>query len=75
MLILSITLYWLEYLIFGQVRDIGFGFLGNLAFLPIYVLFVTFMIESILKRRERDVLHQKMNMVIGVFLVKSGHRF
>ena len=72
MLILSIVLYGLEYFIFGQVRDIGFGFLGNLAFLPIYVLFVTFMIESILKRREKDVLQQKMNMVIGVFFSEVG---
>lgn len=72
MLILSLTLYGLEYLLFGQIRDIGFGFLGNLAFLPIYVLFVTFMIENILKQREKDVLHQKMNMVIGVFFSEVG---
>ena len=75
MLILSLSLYGLEYLIFGQVRDIGFGFLGNLAFLPIYVLFVTFMIERILKQREKDVLRQKMNMVIGVFFSEVGTPF
>jgi len=75
MLILSITLYGIEYLIFGQIRDIGFGFLGNLAFLPIYVLFVTFMIERILKQREKDVLRQKMNMVIGVFFSEVGTPF
>lgn len=72
MLILSLTLYGLEYLLFGQVREIGFGFLGNLAFLPIYVLFVTFMIENILKQRDKDVLQQKMNMVIGVFFSEVG---
>lgn len=72
MLILSLTLYGLEYLLFGQIREIGFGFLGNLAFLPIYVLFVTFMIENILKQRDKDVLHQKMNMVIGVFFSEVG---
>lgn len=62
MLLLSVSLYGLDYFLFGQVRDIGFGFLGNLAFLPIYVLFVTFMIERILKEREKDVLRQKMKM-------------
>jgi len=72
MLFLSVTLYGLDYFLFGQVRDIGFGFLGNLAFLPIYVLFVTFMIESILKQRDRDLLQQKMNMVIGVFFSEVG---
>lgn len=62
MLLLSVSLYGLDYFLFGPVRDIGFGFLGNLAFLPIYVLFVTFMIERILKEREKDVLRQKMKM-------------
>ena len=75
MLLLSVSLYGLEYLLFGQVREIGFGFLGNLAFLPIYVLFVTFMIERILKQREKDVLRQKMNMVIGVFFSEVGTPF
>lgn len=72
MLLLSVFLYGLDYLFFGQVREIGFGFLGNLAFLPIYVLFVTFMIERILKEREKDALRQKMNMVIGVFFSEVG---
>jgi hypothetical protein len=75
MLIISVALYGLEYLLFGHVRDIGLGFLGNLAFLPIYVLFVTFMIERILKEREKDALRQKMNMVIGVFFSEVGTLF
>jgi len=75
MLLLSVLLYGLDFLLFGQVRDIGFGFLGNLAFLPIYVLFVTFMIERILKERDKDVLRQKMNMVIGVFFSEVGTPF
>lgn len=72
MLLLSLFLYGLDYYLFGQVRDIGFGFLGNLAFLPIYVLFVTFMIERILKERDKDALRLKMNMVIGVFFSEVG---
>lgn len=72
MLLLSLLLYGLDYFLFGQVRDIGTGFLGNLAFLPIYVVFVTFMIERVLKEREKDALRQKMNMVIGVFFSEVG---
>ena len=56
MLLTSITLYAIDYLIFGQLRDIGFGFIGNLAFLPIYVLFVTLMVERVLKEREKEAL-------------------
>lgn len=72
MLVLSLVLYGIDYRLFGQWRDIGFGFLGNLAFLPIYVLFVTLMIERVLKARERDALRQKLNMVIGVFFSEVG---
>jgi len=72
MLLISLALYGVDYLIFGRPADIGSGFIGNLAFLPIYVLFVTLMIERILKEREKEVLRQKMNMVIGVFFSEVG---
>jgi hypothetical protein len=72
MLLSSLCLYAVDYLIFGQGRDIGLGFLGNLAFLPIYVLFVTLMIERLMKEREKEALRQKMNMVIGVFFSEVG---
>jgi hypothetical protein len=72
MLLISAVLYGLDFLIFGQPREIGFGLLGNLAFLPIYVLFVTLMIERVLKEREKEALRQKMNMVIGVFFSEVG---
>ena len=72
MLVSSAVLYGLDYLFFGQAREIGFGLLGNLAFLPIYVLFVTLMIERVLKERDKEALRQKMNMVIGVFFSEVG---
>ena len=72
MLILSLGLYGIDFLLFGQGREIGMSFIGNLAFLPIYVLFVTLMIERVLKARERDALRQKLNMVIGVFFSEIG---
>lgn len=68
----SAALYGLDYLLFGQAREIGLGLLGNLAFLPIYVLFVTLMIERVLKERDKEALRQKMNMVIGVFFSEVG---
>lgn len=72
MLGLSLALYGIDYQLFGQWREISFSFLGNLAFLPIYVLFVTLMVERVLKAREREALRQKLNMVIGVFFSEVG---
>jgi hypothetical protein len=68
----SAVLYGVEFLIFGRAGEIGFSMLGNLAFLPVYVLFVTLMIEQILKRRERESLRHKLNMVVGVFFSEVG---
>ncbi|MGB9081876.1 MAG: hypothetical protein WCD00_11310 [Desulfuromonadaceae bacterium] len=72
MVLASAVLYGVEFLIFGRAGEIGFSLLGNLAFLPVYVLFVTLMIEQILKRRERESLRQKLNMVVGVFFSEVG---
>lgn len=72
MVLASAVLYGVEFLIFGRAGEIGFSMLGNLAFLPVYVLFVTLMIEQILKRRERESLRQKLNMVVGVFFSEVG---
>jgi hypothetical protein len=72
LLVVSLVLYGVDYLVFGRGGEIGFGILGNLAFLPIYVLFVTLMIERVLKERERLAIRQKLNMVIGVFFSEVG---
>lgn len=72
--IASITLYLLDYFIIGSARDIASSFLGNLAFLPVYVIFVTLMIEQIMRERERQTIMRKLNMVIGVFFSEVGNR-
>lgn len=71
--IASTMLYLLDYFIIGSARDIASSFLGNLAFLPIYVIFVTLMIEQIMRERERQTIMRKLNMVIGVFFSEVGN--
>jgi hypothetical protein len=70
--LISIVFYGIDYLVFGHAPDIAAGFLGNLAFLPIYVLFVTLVIERVIKERERLAIRQKLNMVIGLFFSEVG---
>lgn len=72
LLLISLLLYGVDYLVFGHAPDIAAGFLGNFAFLPIYVLFVTLVIERVIRERERQVLRQKLNMVIGLFFSEVG---
>ncbi len=72
LLVLSITIYAIDYLVFGHAPEIAAGFLGNFAFLPIYVLFVTMVIEQVIRERERSVIRQNLNMVIGLFFSEAG---
>jgi hypothetical protein len=72
LLIASLFLYGLDFFLFGRGTEIAAGFVANLAFLPVYVLFVTLMIERVLKERERVAIRQKLNMVIGVFFSEVG---
>lgn len=70
----STLLYLLEYFFLGSARDIASSFLGNLAFLPVYVIFVTLIVEKIMRERERQTVMRKLNMVIGVFFSEVGNR-
>jgi hypothetical protein len=70
----SLSLYGLDYVLLGSAKELTIWFLGNLAFLPVYVIIVTLMIERVLKERERQSVLQKLNMVIGVFFSEVGNR-
>lgn len=70
----SLFLYGIDYLLLGSAKELIIWFLGNLAFLPIYVIIVTLMIERVLKERERQAVMRKLNMVIGVFFSEVGNR-
>jgi hypothetical protein len=70
----SLALYLVDYFVLGNSRDIASGFLGNLAFLPVYVIFITLIVEQIVQGQERRSVMRKLNMVIGVFFSEVGNR-
>lgn len=72
--LVSLLLYGVDYFLLGSAKELTIWFLGNLAFLPVYVIIVTFMIERVLKERERQSIMRKLNMVIGVFFSEVGNR-
>ena len=71
---ISLALYGIDLSIFGNLREISASFLGNLAFLPIYIIVVTLLFERVLRKRERQSVMRKLNMVIGVFFSEFGNR-
>lgn len=70
----SLALYLVDYVVLGNSRDIASSFLGNLAFLPVYVIFITLIVEQIVEEQERHAVMRKLNMVIGVFFSEVGNR-
>lgn len=71
---ISSLIYLVDYLVDGSMKEVATSFLGNLAFLPIYIMVVTLTMEQLLKERERQTLRRKLNMVIGVFFSEVGTR-
>jgi hypothetical protein len=65
-------LYYLQIAIFHAKRDTFFYLFQDLAFVPIQVLLVTFIVDRFLHIRERMALLKKLNMVIGAFFSEVG---
>jgi len=73
LLILSaVILYLIQFYIFHEPRTELFYLGIDLAFLPIEVLLVVLVIETAISQREKSVLLEKLNMVIGVFFSDVG---
>ena len=70
---LSGITYFIHYLIFDDIRHIFIYMVGDLAFLPLEVLLVVFIIERLLARRETQAKLEKLNMVVGAFFSELGN--
>ncbi|HJX15919.1 MAG TPA: hypothetical protein VJ386_09305 [Candidatus Deferrimicrobiaceae bacterium] len=68
----SALAYFVHYLLFRDTRHIFLYLIGDLAFLPVQVLFVTLIVDRLLGRREKTALLKKLNMVIGIFFSELG---
>ena len=72
LMILSGIVYYLQIIIFDNVRDTLFYLLQDLAFVPVQILLVTLLLNQLLRIREKREMLKKMNMVIGVFFSEVG---
>ena len=72
LVIISLLLYILNLVLFKDPKDTYFYLSIDMAFLPIEVLFVVLVIESVISNREKRILLEKLNMVIGTFFSEMG---
>jgi len=68
----TVGLYLLHFLIFRDAHHIFIYLLGDFAFLPVEVLFVTLIINKLLSSRDKRIKLKKLNMVIGTFFNEVG---
>jgi len=72
LLAFSSLAYFVQILIFHRTEDTIFYMLQDIAFVPIQVLLVTFIISRLLTEREKQAKLKKLNMLIGAFYSEVG---
>jgi hypothetical protein len=69
----SAALYALQLLAFGRTADTFYYLLQDAAFLPVQAILVTFVLDALLARREKQHVLLKLSMVIGAFFSEVGN--
>jgi hypothetical protein len=69
---LAAGLHWLHYLLFGNLHDLLFYLVLDLAFLPVNILVVVLIVDRVMAEREKSLRRHQMNMVIGTFFGEMG---
>lgn len=72
LLLLSAALYALQYAVFRDTHQLFLYLLADIAFLPIYILLATMVINALLSEREKQERLQKLNIIIGAFFSEAG---
>jgi len=66
------AVYLVQVLVFNKIEDTEFYMLQDLAFVPVQVLLVMLIIDRLLRKKEKESILKKLNMLIGVFFNEVG---
>lgn len=72
LLFISLFFFTLQMFIFHNLHESGFLFFQDLIFMPIEILLVTFILDKILRDREKKERLQHQNIVINSFFSELG---
>lgn len=72
LIILSAAFFILQRLFFGRSKEAGFLFFQDLVFLPLEVLLVTFLLEGLIKQREKREKLEQINILVSAFFSEVG---
>ncbi len=71
---MSVVLYFVHFAVFKDQHHIFIYLLGDIAFLPVEIVFVSLIFEKIIEDKEKKSTLRKLNMLIGVFFSEIGNR-
>ncbi len=72
LVLLSTAVYGVHFLIFRDAHHIFIYLIGDIAFVFLEVLFVTLILHQVLSQREKRLMLNKLNMLIGIFFSEVG---
>src|SRR5471030_1406956 len=72
LIFLLLIMFLIHYLIFGELENTEYYSFMNLCFIPINILAVTLVFESLVERRSRLERLSKLNMLVGLFFSDIG---
>lgn len=72
LLALSVIIYFIHYGIFHDAHHIWIYFIGDLGFMGIEALILYYVIDSLLRVREKLATRKKLNMLAGIFFYDLG---
>ena len=70
--IASAILYTIAYFGFHEPDKVIFYIVIDLAFIPLDILIVALVIESLIEKKERETVLEKLDMILGVFFSEIG---
>lgn len=71
---ISVIMFIIHYLVFGQAVNTAYYSLMNLCFIPINSLVVTLILERLIDYKAKQERMEKLNMLIGLFFTEVGYK-
>lgn len=73
LILLSLLMFYVHYLIFGQLENTIYYSLMSICIIPINILAVTIVFEKLMEREKRIERLGKLNMLVGLFFSDIGY--
>lgn len=72
LILLSFIMFFIHYLVFGQLENTIYYSFMSLCFIPVNILVVTLVFEKLVERRTKLERLSKLNMLVGLFFSDIG---